>query len=83
LGSQYVDLPDLELESELYQKILTYQIHRYDPLKCSSPTPPGKQYKKGFLKQFSNITYIDQNSNKYIYKYIKLSDQWVVNHLNG
>lgn len=72
------DLPDSELEPELYQKVLTYQIHRCDPLKCGGPVLPGEQCKKGFPRQFSNTTHIDQNSNRYIYKCTKPSDQWVV-----
>ena len=68
------NLSDSELESELYQKVLTYQIHRCDPLKCDDLTLPNKQCKKRFSRQFSNITHINQNSNRYIYKYTKLSD---------
>jgi hypothetical protein len=42
------DIPNPEQEPELYQKVLTYQIHRCDPLKCGGPTPSGEQCKKGF-----------------------------------
>ncbi len=38
----HIDLLDPELESELYQKVLTYQIHRCDPLKCDGLIPPNK-----------------------------------------
>ncbi len=72
------DLPDSQQEPELYQKVLTYQIHRCDPLKCGGPAPPGEQCKKGFPHQFSDTTYIDPNSCRYIYKCTKPSDQWVV-----
>ncbi len=38
----HANLSDPELEPELYQKVLTYQIHRCDPLKCGSPALPDK-----------------------------------------
>ena len=72
------DLPDPEQEPELYQKVLTYQIHRCDPFKCGGPAPPGEQCKKGFPRQFSDTTHVDQNSCRYIYKCTKPLDQWVV-----
>ncbi len=38
----YANLSDSELELELYQKVLTYQIHKCDPLKCDDLTLPNK-----------------------------------------
>jgi hypothetical protein len=72
------DLPDPIREPELYQKVQTYQIHRCDPLKCNGPAPPGEKCKKGFPRQFSDTTHVDQNSCRYIYKCTKPEDQWVV-----
>ncbi len=71
---------DSELEPELYQKVLTYQIHRCNPLKFDGSTPSGEQCKKEFPRQFFNTIHIDQNSNRYIYKCIIPLDQWVVSY---
>ncbi len=38
----HADLSDLELELKLYQKVLTYQIHRCDLLKYNSSTLSGE-----------------------------------------
>jgi len=72
------DVPDPQQEPDLYQKVLTYQIHRCDPIKCGGPAAPGEQCKKGFPRPFSNTTYVDPNSCRYIYKCTKPMDQWVV-----
>jgi hypothetical protein len=72
------DLPDQSQEPELYQKVLTFQIHRCDPFKCGGPAPPDEQCKKGFPRPFSDTTYVDQDSFRYIYKCVKPIDQWVV-----
>ena len=35
------DLPDSNLEPELYQLVLSHQIHTCNPNKCGGPVPPG------------------------------------------
>ncbi len=36
------DIPDPEQESELYQKVLAYQIHQYNPNKYEGSAPLGE-----------------------------------------
>ena len=74
------NLSNPKLELELHQKVLTYQIHRCDFFKCGGPALPGEQCKKGFSREFSDTTYKHQESYRYIYKYMKPSDQWVVSY---
>jgi DNA replication protein DnaC len=72
------DLPDPNLEPELYQKVLTHQIHHCQEYHCGGPPTSGKRCSKGFPQPLSNITYEDNNTLHYIYKRTKEEDRWVV-----
>ncbi|GES92249.1 Pif1-like helicase domain-containing protein [Rhizophagus clarus] len=71
------DLPDSEKESELYKLVKTHQIHTCD-LRCGEPAAPGEVCKKGFLRPYSEYTYEDPNSLRFIYKCTKEQDRWIV-----
>ena len=72
------DLPDPILEPELYQLVVTHQIHTCSPAKCGGPTPPGQMCKKNFPRPYSSITYYNTNEFRYTYRCITEKDRWVV-----
>jgi len=63
-------MPDPNLEPELYELVKKHQIHTCD-LCCGGPASPGSQCKKGFSQPYSNTTYEDPNSLRYIYRRTK------------
>lgn len=71
------DMPDPNLEPELYELVKKHQIHTCDS-RCGGPAPPGSQCKKGFPQPYSNTTYEDSNSLRYIYRRTKEEDLYVV-----
>ncbi|GBB97346.1 hypothetical protein RclHR1_29720001 [Rhizophagus clarus] len=71
------DLPDSEKEPELYKLVKTHQIHTCD-LRCGEPAAPGEVCKKGFSRPYSEYTYEDPNSSRFIYKCTKEQDRWIV-----
>jgi hypothetical protein len=72
------DLPDPILEPELYQLVVTHQIHTCNPAKCGGPAPPGQMCKKYFPHPYSPITYYNANEFRYTYQCITEKDRWVV-----
>jgi hypothetical protein len=71
------DVPDPNLEPELYHLVMTYQIHTCNA-KCGGPAPSGERCKKGFPRPYSPCTYYDNNSFRYTYRCINHFDRWVV-----
>jgi hypothetical protein len=70
-------MPDPNLELELYELVKKHQIHTCD-LRCNGPALPGSRCKKGFPQPFSNTTYEDPNSLRYVYRRTKEEDLYVV-----
>src|ERR1051325_1340238 len=71
------DMPDPNLEPELYELVKKHQIHTCDS-RCGGPAPPGSRCKKGFPQPYSNTTHEDTNSLRYIYRRTKEEDLYVV-----
>jgi hypothetical protein len=71
------DVPDPNLEPDLYQLVMTYQIHTCNA-KCNGPAPAGERCKKGFPRPYSPRTYYDHQSFHYTYRCINPLDRWVV-----
>jgi DNA replication protein DnaC len=71
------DVPDPNLEPELYHLVMTYQIHTCNA-KCGGPAPSGERCKKGFPRPYSPCTYYDNESFRYTYRCINQLDRWVV-----
>ncbi|GBC04726.1 hypothetical protein RclHR1_05830004 [Rhizophagus clarus] len=71
------DMPDPNLEPELYELVKKHQIHTCDS-RCGGPAPLGSRCKKGFPQPYSNITYEDPNSLRYIYRRTKEEDLYIV-----
>ena len=72
------DMPDPNLEPELYELVKKHQIHTCNS-HCGGPAPPGSRCnKKGFPQPYSNTTYEDSNSLRYIYRRTKEEDLYVV-----
>src|SRR2546430_1809906 len=71
------DMPNPELEPELYELVKKHQIHTCDS-RCGGPTPDGSRCKKGFPQPYSDITYEDPNSLRYVYRRTKEKDLYVV-----
>ncbi|GES90942.1 DNA helicase Pif1, ATP-dependent [Rhizophagus clarus] len=71
------DMPDFNLEPELYELVKKHQIHTCDS-HCGGPAPLGLKCKKGFPQPYSNITYEDPNSLRYIYCCTKEEDLYIV-----
>jgi len=71
------DMPDPNLEPELYELVKKHQIHTCDS-RCEGPAPPGSRCKKGFPQPYSNTTHEDTNSLRYIYRRTKEEDLYVV-----
>jgi PIF1-like helicase/Helitron helicase-like domain at N-terminus len=72
------DLPDPNTEPELYQLVLSHQIHTCSPGKCGGPAPPGQVCKKKFPRPYSPITYYDAEQSRYVYRCVNERDRWVV-----
>jgi hypothetical protein len=72
------DLPDPELEPELYSYVKQHQIHTCSYGKCGGPALPGQRCKKNFPRPFSLETYYKQDELRYVYRCVKPEDQWVV-----
>ncbi len=72
------DLPNPDLEPELYQKVVAHQIHHCQQRHCGGPPAPGKRCSKGFPQPLSDRTYEDEKTLRYIYKRTKEEDRWVV-----
>jgi len=72
------DLPDPNLEPELYQLVLTHQIHTCSPGKCNGPALPGQVCKKKFPRPYSPTTYYNTDEQRYIYRCVTEKDRWVV-----
>ena len=71
------DLPDPNLEPELYELVKKHQIHTCDS-RCGGPALNGSRCKKGFPQPYSNTTYEDPKSLRYIYRRTKEEDLYVV-----
>ncbi|GBC21999.2 DNA helicase PIF1, ATP-dependent [Rhizophagus irregularis DAOM 181602=DAOM 197198] len=71
------DMPDPDLEPELYELVKKHQIHTCNS-HCGGPALPGSRCKKGFPQPYSNTTYEDPNSLRYIYRRTKEEDLYVV-----
>jgi len=71
------DMPDPNLEPELYELVKKHQIHTCDS-RCGGPAPNGSRCRKGFPQPYSNTTYEDSNSLRYIYRRTKEEDLYVV-----
>jgi PIF1-like helicase/helitron helicase-like protein len=71
------DMPDPNLEPELYELVKKHQIHTCDS-RCGGPAPEGSRCKKGFPQPYSNTTYEDPRSLRYIYRRTKTEDLYVV-----
>ena len=71
------DMPDPNLEPELYELVKKHQIHTCD-LRCGGPAPSGSRCKKGFPQPYSNTTHEDPNSLRYIYRRTKEEDLYVI-----
>ena len=71
------DMPDPDLEPELYELVKKHQIHTCDS-RCKGPAPPGSRCKKGFPQPYSDTTYEDKNSLRYIYRRTKEEDLYIV-----
>jgi hypothetical protein len=71
------DMPDPNLEPELYELVKKHQVHKCDS-RCGGPAPSGSQCKKGFPQPYSNTTHEDPNSLRYIYRRTKEDDLYVV-----
>ena len=72
------DLPDPNLEPELYQLVLTHQIHTCRSGKCGGPAPPGQVCKKKFPRPYSPITYYNEDEQRFIYRCVTEKDRWIV-----
>jgi hypothetical protein len=72
------DIPDPDLEPELYRLVISHQIHTCNPTKCGGPAPPGQVCKKKFPRPYSPITYYDAEQSRYIYRCVNERDRWVV-----
>lgn len=72
------DLPDADLEPELYRLVLQHQIHTCSPEKCRGPAPPGQTCKRGFPRPFSSSTHYNPRDFRYMYRCVNPADQWVV-----
>jgi len=72
------DLPDPNLEPELYQKVITHQIHHCQEYHCGGPPRPGSRCSKGFPQPLSDTTHEDEKTLRYIYKRTKEADRWIV-----
>lgn len=72
------DLPDAQLEPELYRAVVTHQIHTCTPTQCGGPAPSTGRCKKGFPRPFSASTYQDGDSLRYVYECRSTADQYVV-----
>jgi Cdc6-like AAA superfamily ATPase len=71
------DMPDPNLEPELYELVKKHQIHTCDS-RCKGPAPPGSRCKKGFPQPYSNTTHEDSNSLRYVYRRTKEEDLYVI-----
>ncbi|EXX64061.1 hypothetical protein RirG_146390 [Rhizophagus irregularis DAOM 197198w] len=71
------DLPDPDIESDLYEKVKANQVHTCSA-KCGGSATLGHTCKKGFPHPFSPVTYFDIDTQHYIYRCIKAEDQWIV-----
>ena len=71
------DIPNPNLEPELYHLVMTYQIHTCNT-KCGGPAPTGERCKKGFPRPYCPCTYYDNESFRYTYHCIYQHDKWVV-----
>ena len=71
------DMPNPSTEPELYELVKKHQIHTCDS-RCGGPAPPGSRCKKGFPQPYSNDTYEDPKSLRYIYRRTKEEDLYVV-----
>ncbi|CAH1766489.1 8786_t:CDS:2 [Entrophospora sp. SA101] len=71
------DLPDPDIEPELYEYVSRHQIHTCSP-KCGGPAAPGQTCKKGFPRPFSPMTHENNELKKYIYYCRSSKDRWVV-----
>ncbi|GBC19376.2 PIF1-like helicase domain-containing protein [Rhizophagus irregularis DAOM 181602=DAOM 197198] len=71
------DLPDPDIEPDLYEKVKANQVHTCSA-KCGGPATLGHTCKKGFPRPFSPVTYFDIDTQRYIYRCIKAEDQWIV-----
>jgi hypothetical protein len=71
------DMPDPNLEPELYELVKKHQIHTCDS-RCGGPAPPGSRCKKGFPQPYSETTHEDPNSLRYVYRRTKEEDLYIV-----
>jgi len=72
------DLPNKDLEPELYEKVMKHQIHTCSPQRCGGPTSQGEQCKRGFPRPYAPITYYRADQLRYIYRCVTPEDRWVV-----
>ena len=71
------DMPDPNLEPELYELVKKHQVHTCNS-RCGGPAPLGSRCKKGFPQPYSNTTYEDPNSLRYVYRRTKEEDLYIV-----
>ena len=72
------DLPDPELEPELYDLVKKHQIHTCSQQHCGGPAPLGQTCKRNFPRQFATSTYYKCDELRYVYKCITEEDRWIV-----
>ncbi|RHZ81307.1 hypothetical protein Glove_122g28 [Diversispora epigaea] len=70
-------IPDSLHETELYNAVITHQIHTCNE-KCQDPAPFGQTCKKGFPRSHSETTHYKEENCRYIYKCLTEADSWVV-----
>ena len=61
------DLPNQDLEPELYALVKAHQIHTCTERHCGGPAPPGHMCKKNFPRPFAHFTYYKKDESRYVY----------------
>jgi len=72
------DLPNPELEPELYELVKKHQIHTCTQQHCGGPAPPGQRCKCNFPCQFAPCTYYKSDELRYVYRCVTEEDRWIV-----
>lgn len=70
-------LPDAVQEPNLYEKVLTHQIHICRADRCGGPAERGSKCAKGFPEDLSQTTYYDERRQKYVYRRVTEQDRYV------
>jgi len=69
------DLPDPELEPELYNLVIKHQIHTCHSNKCGGYMTNGQTCKKGFPRLYAPYTYYREDELRYVYRCISEKDR--------